>query len=166
MKLPDCETLLLDRHESTLHVTLNRPEVRNALTVEMIDELNAVIDVVEPIRDIRAVVLRGADGTFCAGADIRRFEQDASAPAPAAGEADPIARDNRKIGEFLQRFEQLPQVTIGIIEGAAFGGGLGLVCITDVAICRADTRFALSRNRSRDSAGADSCFCSKACGLD
>ena len=144
MQLPICDTLLLNVEASTLFVTLNRPHARNALTVEVINELNNVIDTLEPARDIRAVVLRGADGTFCAGGDIKRFEHDASTPASPSGAPDPIATDNRKVGEFFQRFEQLPQVTIGIIEGAAFGGGLGLVCITDVAICREDARFALS----------------------
>jgi isohexenylglutaconyl-CoA hydratase len=45
---------------------------------------------------------------------------------------------------FLAKFNSLPQTVVGVIEGAAYGGGLGLVCVVDIAICRADTKFALS----------------------
>lgn len=142
--LPACETLLLDRQGSRLYVTINRPEVKNALTREVVEELAAVVDAVAPDRTIRVLILRGAGGTFCAGGDIKGFKASFDAPAPAPGEKDPIAVGNRTFGDFMIKMNELPQTIVGVIEGAAFGGGLGLVCVSDVAICMADTRFALS----------------------
>lgn len=142
--LPECQTLLLLREGSTLRVTINRPETRNALTAEVVEELAAVADVAAGDSTLRTIILRGADGTFCAGGDIKGFKQSFEATAPKPGERDPIAANNRKFGDFLIKFNTLPQTVVGVIEGAAFGGGLGLVCITDIAICGADTKFALS----------------------
>jgi isohexenylglutaconyl-CoA hydratase len=142
--LPDCKNLLLAREGSILRVTINRPETRNALTAEVVGELAAVADFATTDSTLRTLVLRGADRTFCAGGDIKGFRQSFEAPAPSAGERDPIAINNRKFGDFLIRFNQLPQTVVGVIEGAAFGGGLGLVCVTDIAICGTDTKFALS----------------------
>lgn len=142
--LPACETLLLEPAGSRLYVTLNRPEVKNALSDVMVTELGSVCDAIADDRSIRTLILRGSEGTFCAGGDIRGFKKSFEAPAPAAGEKDSIAVNNRKYGDFLLKFNNLPQTTIGLIEGAAFGGGLGLTCVFDVTICMADTKFALS----------------------
>jgi len=141
---PACENLRLERRGAQFHVTLNRPENRNALNHDMVGELIAVVEWLEQHRDIGAVVVRGAGGTFCAGGDIKGFLQQINSPPPAAGEADHIAINNRRFGAFLTRFDQLPQTIVMAIEGAAFGGGLGLASIGDVAIARADTRFAMS----------------------
>jgi isohexenylglutaconyl-CoA hydratase len=65
-------------------------------------------------------------------------------PLPRPGEKDPVAVQNRRFGAFLQRFDALPQSIVTVIEGAAFGGGLGLAAVGDIAICRADARFAMS----------------------
>lgn len=142
--LPECQTLLLERGGSTLRITINRPETRNALTAEVVQELTAVADHAAADATLRTVVLRGADGTFCAGGDIKGFRQSFEAAPPSEGERDPISKNNRTFGDFLIRFNSLPQTVVGVIEGAAFGGGLGLVCITDIAICASDTKFALS----------------------
>lgn len=142
--LPETSTLLLAREGARLHVTFNRPEVKNALTGEVVQELLQVAAFLEGARDIGAVVLRGAGGTFCAGGDIKGFMAQFKTPAPAAGEPDPIAVQNRRFGAFLARFDRLPQTIVVAVEGAAFGGGLGLASIGDVVLCRADARFALS----------------------
>ncbi len=143
-ELPLCKTLLLAREGGRLHVTLNRPESRNALSGDVVRELLAVVEFLEGARDIGTVVLRGAGGTFCAGGDIRGFMAQFETPAPAPGEKDPIAMQNRRFGAFLKRFDSLPQTIVLAIEGAAFGGGLGLAAIGDIVIAVADTRFALS----------------------
>ncbi|HXZ00225.1 MAG TPA: enoyl-CoA hydratase/isomerase family protein [Stellaceae bacterium] len=142
--LPQTNTLLLSREGARLHVTLNRPEMKNALNGEMVQELLAVTAFLEGARDIGTVVLRGAGGTFCAGGDIKGFMAQFNTPAPAAGERDPIAVQNRRFGAFIERFDSLPQTIVVAVEGAAFGGGLGLASIGDVVLCRADTRFAMS----------------------
>jgi isohexenylglutaconyl-CoA hydratase len=67
-----------------------------------------------------------------------------NAPAPRPGEQDSIARGNRDYGTFLSRFEALPQTVVVAVEGAAFGGGLGLMCVGDVVLATSDARFALT----------------------
>ncbi len=127
-----------------MHVTLNRPDARNALTEEMVRELLTVIEAINDNRTVRSVVLRGAGGTFCSGGDIKGFRAAFSAPAPASGERDRIAINNRRFGELMTRLNALGQTVVAVIEGSVYGGGFGLVCASDVAICRADTRFAVS----------------------
>jgi isohexenylglutaconyl-CoA hydratase len=142
--LPDAKTLLLERQGTRLHVTLNRPEAKNALSGEVVQELLAVVEWLELAPEVAVVVLRGAGGTFCAGGDIRGFMAQFETPPPKPGEKDPIAVQNRRFGAFLERFDRLPQTIVTVIEGAAFGGGLGLAAIGDIAIARADARFAMS----------------------
>lgn len=143
-EITEYRSLLVVRDSSVLYVTLNRPETKNALSAELVQELSAVADYAASEPGLRAMVLRGAGGTWCAGGDIKGFQQNINSPLPAAGEADPVAVRNRAFGDFLIKMNSLPVTVIGLIEGAAFGGGLGLVCITDVAICMADAKFALS----------------------
>lgn len=142
--LPECANLLVEQRGSRLYVTINRPESRNALSNEVVQELSDVIDAIAEDRSIRTVILRGAGGTFCAGGDIKTFQESFQSTAPTDGSRDPIAVNNRRFGDFMLKINSMPQALVGIIEGAAFGGGLGLVCATDIAICMADTKFALS----------------------
>jgi isohexenylglutaconyl-CoA hydratase len=142
--LPACNTLLLERKGSRLDVTLHRPDAKNALNAEMVQELLRVVEFLESARDIATVVLRGAAGTFCAGGDIKGFMEQFKSPPPAPGQKDAVATQNRRFGTFLSRFDSLPQTIVVVVEGAAFGGGLGLAAIGDVAIATADARFAMS----------------------
>src|SRR5258708_12043725 len=87
------ETLLLRRERSRLYVTLNRPQVKNALNPVLIGELRTVFQNLRERRDIKAVILRGAGGTFCAGADLKSMEQS-FADKPRSGEKEPIAIPN------------------------------------------------------------------------
>lgn len=139
--LPDCATLLLERDGPWLRVTLNRPETRNALSGEMVGELAAVFAAIADDRDIRAVILRGAGGTFCAGGDIKSF--GAAQKAVPDGAADPLVASNLQYGQLLDRLNRAPQAVIAAIEGPVMGGGMGLTCIADIAIADAGATFAL-----------------------
>ena len=136
------ETLLLRRERSRLYVTLNRPQVKNALNPTLIGELRTVFQNLRDRRDIKVVILRGAGGTFCAGADLKNMEQSFSEKRP--GERDPIALNNREYGTFLEMVNTTPQVVVAAVEGYAIAGGFGLLCVSDVAICTEDAGFAMS----------------------
>jgi isohexenylglutaconyl-CoA hydratase len=136
------ETLLLRRERSRLHVTLNRPQVKNALNPTLIGELRTVFQNLRDRRDIKVVILRGAGGTFCAGADLKNMEQ--SITEKRLGERDPIALNNREYGTFLEMVNTTPQVVVAAVEGYAIAGGFGLLCVSDVAICTEDAGFAMS----------------------
>jgi len=142
--LPETSALILRQEGATLFVTIHQPEVKNALTDDVIDGLERLCTYLESAQDVRAVVLRGSDGMFCAGGDIRQFKRNFETPPPEADERDRVAIFNRRFGIFLERFNALPQTTIGVIEGGAFGGGMGLACTVDIGIAHVDTRFALT----------------------
>jgi isohexenylglutaconyl-CoA hydratase len=143
-KLPKFENLVVERRGPRLHVTLNRPEARNALSREMVAELSAVAEFLEKDREIGAVVLRGAGSVFCAGGDIKGFKASFETPKPKRGKPDPIATNNRRFGKFLARFNGLPQTVVAAVEGAAIAGGLGLMSVADVVIATAEAKFALT----------------------
>ena len=135
--------LLLRRERSRLHVTLNRPQVKNALNPTLIGELRTVFENLRDRRDIKVVILRGAGGTFCAGADLKNMEQSFT-EKPGSARSDPIALNNREYGTFLEMVNTTPQVVVAAVEGYAIAGGFGLLCVSDVAICTEDAGFAMS----------------------
>jgi isohexenylglutaconyl-CoA hydratase len=143
-ELPTFETLLLERKGGILFVWLNRPETRNALGKPMVRDLTAVADLLAADNGIRAAVIRGANGTFCSGGDINGFKEMFETPAPKSGEKDGIATHNRRFGAIMSRFEALPQTIVMVVEGAAYGGGLGLMCGGDVVLALVDAKFSIS----------------------
>ncbi|MFD4356863.1 enoyl-CoA hydratase/isomerase family protein [Nocardia sp. NPDC058518] len=141
--LPELEGILLEERGGVLFVTLNRPKQRNALSNEMLVGLCRVADHIEQARP-RAVVLRGAGGTFCAGGDLSSFRNVFQGGAPDPGQ---IAAVNRTYGTALAAWDRLPVAVIVAVEGAAMAGGLGLVAIADVAIATTSARFALTETK-------------------
>ncbi|MEO3387915.1 enoyl-CoA hydratase-related protein [Mesorhizobium sp. CAU 1741] len=138
--LPQTETLLLEQDDGWLTVWLNRPEARNALSNEMAEELHAVATVLRESADIRGVTFRGKGGTFCAGGDLKGFK----AITEGGQDHADVAAFSRRAGELFHAVNELPQVTVMLVEGAAMAGGLGLVCAGDVVAVTADAKFALT----------------------
>jgi isohexenylglutaconyl-CoA hydratase len=136
-QLPEYTTLLLNLEAGVLHVTLNRPDNRNAMSLAMVGELRAVLDSVQSELSVRALVLRGAGGHFCAGGDIKDM-----AGARAAG-AEAYRELNRAFGAMLEQAQHAPQVLVAVLEGAVLGGGFGLACVSDIAIAHANAKFGL-----------------------
>ena len=126
------ETLAVRAAGGVLHVTLNRPEVRNAMSLRMVDELLAVLARAEAAGDVRVVVLRGAGGHFSAGADLQDMAQ--ARQRELAGDTDAIAAVNARFGALCGAFARTGIATVAMIEGTAMGGGLGLACVVDVAL--------------------------------
>lgn len=119
---------------------LNRPEKRNALSDELIAALGAACERVAADLEARALLLYGAGGNFCAGADLSGFLQlMESAPGHAE---DPIARQNRGFGAVLEALAALPVPTVAVVTGFAFGGGCGLAAACDRVIAADDAVFA------------------------
>lgn len=137
--LPDCEYLVLRQEASVLHVTLNRPEVRNAVNAGMWGEIETVFERVAADRSVRAIVLRGAGGAFCAGGDIS--ERSAIGEGPEGREQ--VARRNAKAGRIFTMIDRAPQAVVAVVEKYAYGGGFGLACAADITIAAADARFRL-----------------------
>jgi len=142
MSLPETKTLLLDLQGGVLWVSFNRPESRNAMSPEMLADIDAVFIAIAGDESVRAVVLRGTGGHFCAGADLKSMLAG-GVKAPATGEPDPIAGVNRAFGSMLRRVQNAPQVVIAVCEGAVLGGGFGLACVSDIAFAHTDAKFGM-----------------------
>jgi methylglutaconyl-CoA hydratase len=122
-------------------LTLNRPAVRNALDTDLVRELTARLEVLAQDPTLRLLLLRGAAGTFCSGADLATMRAMAE-----AGPDENLAEAQRLLS-LIERLNRFPVPTVAVIEGAAFGGALGLIAACDLALAAAGTRFALSEVR-------------------
>jgi isohexenylglutaconyl-CoA hydratase len=145
-ELPPTPNLALRREGSILHLTLNRPHVRNAMSFAMVEEIITVFDALADTHEIRAVVMRGAGGNFCAGGDIKDMAAARTMQVSAdqiGGPDDPMVIGNRKFGTMLSVIEAAPQAVVAVIEGAVMGGGFGLACVADVSLARRDAQFRL-----------------------
>jgi len=133
------ETLAIVVDGPVATVTLNRPEARNALSHQMVADLLDFFQSIRESREVRVVVLRAAGKTFCVGGDIR----DLSAPRSAEEELAALAR----LDSMLRAINRSPQVVIARVHGAVLGGGIGLVCVSDIAIASTAARFGLPEVR-------------------
>ncbi len=122
-------------------ITLNRPDVKNAMNAQMVRDLIAAFEALHDRRDVRAVVLSGAEGTFCAGGDIKEL-----AAAFQSGHPEALG-DASALDHLLRLVNEAPQVVIAKVQGAAMGGGFGLVCVSDIAIASSDAKLGLPEVR-------------------
>ena len=127
------------------HLTFARPERRNALNHDMMREIGDAVERVGADRNIRALVLRGRAGAFCAGGDLGAMSD--MPPAPRSG-PDPLVAPYRYFGDVLERLNRLPQAVIAVVEGPAVGGGLGMVCCADVVILHKSAKLGIPEPRS------------------
>lgn len=123
------------------YVTLNLPDKRNALSAMMIAELTDMAYTLGAARDTRAIVLFGAGNVFCAGGDLGWMNAQINA------DRETRMREARKLAEMLNALNTMPTPLIGRIHGGAFGGGVGIACVCDVAIASQDTKFGLTETR-------------------
>ena len=136
------DSIELEQEGSILYVWLNRPESRNAMSLNMVKAIQQVFKSIENDLSIRAVILRGKGGHFCAGGDIKDMAQ-LRGEAANVGSNQPYADFNRQFGYMIEQVDQAPQTVVAVLEGAVLGGGFGLVCVSDIAISLADAKFGL-----------------------
>ena len=123
------ETITLDTDvRGVCTLTLNRAEKHNAMSGQMLQELTLAAKRLAEDETVRVVVLTGAGKSFCAGGDLAwmRAQMDA--------DAETRAREARVLAEMLMALNTLPKPVIGAVQGNAFGGGVGMASVCDVAI--------------------------------
>lgn len=132
--VPPMETLQVERADGIVTITFDRPEKKNAINGTMWDELAAVAKEIGRSSEDRCVVLTGAGGAFCSGADLT---------GDGAGEdgVHQLAR-MRRINAVIQAFHELPQPTIAKVTGVAAGVGLSLALGCDLVVASEEARFA------------------------
>ncbi len=126
-----------------LTIWLDRPDARNALSGEMIDALQALLDESAADATLRGITMRGRGSVFCAGGDLKGFGSSLADPDAAAA----IEASSRAAGKLFHRIATMPQVTIMLVHGAAMAGGMGLACAGDILVVTADARFALTETQ-------------------
>ena len=136
------DSILLEQSGSILTLWLNRPESRNAMSLSMVKAIQQVFQSIENDLSIRAVILRGKGGHFCAGGDIKDMAQ-LRGEAITAGSNQPYVDFNRQFGHMIEQVDQSPQTVVAVLEGAVLGGGFGLACVSDVAISLSHAKFGL-----------------------
>ncbi|MBI3722186.1 MAG: enoyl-CoA hydratase/isomerase family protein, partial [Fimbriimonas ginsengisoli] len=128
--------LLSEVRGAVLHLTLDRPEVRNAFNDELISVLTQAFR--QTPAGVRAVVLAGNGPSFCAGGDLEWMRK-----ASQYTDEENV-RDAMHLGRLFKAVAECPAAVIAAVQGAAYGGGCGLVAAADIAIAAADAKFAFS----------------------
>lgn len=136
------QTLEIERHPAG-YVTLwlNRPTTYNAFDGAMIAELNGVLRELAHDEATRFLLLRGRGKHFSSGADLNWMRESATLDYAAN------LRDAHELGEMMERLYRLPMPTLAVVQGAAFGGAVGLVSCCDMAVGCEDAVFSLSEVR-------------------
>jgi len=130
---------LIERRDHVLVVTLNRPAARNALSGPMLELMRQAWDQVDADSGIRACVLTGAGGAFCAGADLKAMTSDH--PGSRAGEFD------ASVIEPLLKGRRLTKPLIAAVEGPAIAGGTEILQACDIRVAGQSARFGVSEAR-------------------
>ncbi|HLD67940.1 MAG TPA: gamma-carboxygeranoyl-CoA hydratase [Pseudomonas sp.] len=120
---------------------LDRSEKNNAFNAQMIRELILALDAVQADRSLRFLLLRGRGKHFSAGADLAWMQHSATLDYSAN------LADSRELAELMHNLYQLKLPTLAVVQGAAFGGALGLISCCDMAIGATDAQFCLSEVR-------------------
>ena len=135
--MSEAKLVVLERRGAVAWVWLERPEVHNAFNDVVVVQLEAALS--EAIEsDARAIVLGGRGGSFSAGADLKWMKS-----AGHTSDEENVA-DAARLASMLRRLACAPQVTIARVQGAALGGGLGLVAACDLAIAVERAAFGFS----------------------
>lgn len=134
-------SILTESGKGYARVILNRPDRRNAFDARMVEELCEVFTALGQDQSVRAIVLTGSGSTFCAGADLRWMGMDRIASAPEA------RQDAERLLAMFRAIDECPCPVIGCIQGAVYGGGVGLIAACDIAVAAASATFAFSEVR-------------------
>jgi methylglutaconyl-CoA hydratase len=128
------ETLLLDTTEHLSTITLNRPEKRNAITTQMIADLQSALDAIEKT-DTRVVIVTGTGKAFCAGIDLELLQAIAQ-QTPAENQDD-----SRRIAKMFRKIWSYSRPLIAAVNGHALAGGCGIATLCDFTLSVPEAKF-------------------------
>ncbi len=132
------DLIQIEKNKNILTVRLNRPEKKNALNGEMINELMLLVKDLENDKSTDIVILKGKGDSFCAGADLCWFKKAADL------EDDARIEQLKVLSLFLRSWNRLPQTTITVGHGYLYGGALGLLAVSDFVILEQNSHMRLS----------------------
>ncbi len=129
------ESVLYEVRDTIAHITLNRPEKRNALNAEIIDALKVGLRRASHDQDVRAVILTGAGSDFCSGADLQALQKISTASV-----ADNL-EDAQSLLEVFTLIRQVRVPVVAAVRGRALAGGCGLATACDLVLAARSARF-------------------------
>lgn len=132
---------LVAAEDGIARVTMNRPSVHNALDDRLIADLLMSLEQIAADRAVRLVMLTGQGGSFCAGGDLAWMRRTADYTR------EQNLADAMMLARLLQRLNTMPQPTVALVNGPAYGGGVGLVACCDIAVAAETAKFSLSEVR-------------------
>jgi len=136
----DASLVLVEKPQArTAVVTLNRPERLNAMSIELVVELDAVLNRVADDNDVSVVILTGAGRGFCSGLDLKDYGIIPNIDGLTVGRI--AARSMRYYSRLILTLRRMPQPVIAAINGPAYGGGMCLACATDLRIASTSAMF-------------------------
>lgn len=133
--------LKLEINSSVGTITLNRPEIHNAFNDKLIEDLTKSFLSLQNNTDVKLVVLTGEGRSFCAGADLNWMSSMVNYSM------DENVADSMKLAKLFETINNFSKPVIGKINGAALGGGVGLVCVCDYAITHEKSKFGFTETR-------------------
>lgn len=133
--------LKVSEHPGRVEVRLNRPEVRNAFSPQMISEITATFKKLQTRSDVRLITLCGEGSVFCAGADLASMKESVNY------DRKKNENDAENIFNMFEAISACPQPVVGAVQGAAFGGAMGLIACCDVVLAEEKTKFCFSEVR-------------------
>ena len=135
------QTITVIIENSIAVLTLDRPDKHNALNALMIKEIRQAVEILKRDDDVRGVVLSASGKSFCAGGDLNWMKEQAS--------KDRLGKiaESSQLAMMLRDLDELPKPLIGRVHGPAYGGGIGMISVCDIAIASTDCRFALTETR-------------------
>jgi methylglutaconyl-CoA hydratase len=134
-------SISLANDAGTVTLTMERPSVHNAFDAALIAEMTAALGVLCHDASCKQVVLTGRGASFSAGADVQWMQAQLT-----ASEAENVA-DAKKLAQLMRSLAFFPKPTIARVNGAAFGGGVGLIACCDIAIAVSEARFGLTETK-------------------
>jgi methylglutaconyl-CoA hydratase len=123
------------------HLVLDRPEVRNAFDGAMVRELTDAVGAASARDEVRVLVLAGRGSVFCAGADLEWMKKAGSFSR------EENLEDARALFELFHAIERSPKAVVASVQGAALGGGAGLVAAADIVVAEEGARFGFTEVR-------------------
>jgi isohexenylglutaconyl-CoA hydratase len=141
--LPSTRVVRLEWRASCLLATLDDAATNNALSATMVEDLQRIIDATSESQSVRALIIQGREGIFCAGGNLK----GTMGATAEDGAPDPVREENRRGGRLFHALNRYPAPVIALVDGAAMGGGFGLACCADIVITTARAQFALSETR-------------------
>ena len=138
------EAIRIEKNESWATLWLDRPDVKNALSERMTLELIEALDFIATDKTIRGVALRGVNGCFCAGADLKEFEINFMSNNATR---EQIIKMSMGAAQLFRRVYTMPKIVVALVEGPAFAGGFGLVCCSDFVLGTRNAKFSISETK-------------------